>query len=165
MTHRLPHFRLGFGGGVVGWTVMNKWTIWIILAGASLPMAADSLSGRVLDPQGAVAANADVTLLDKNSGERRKTSAQQSGEYRFDDVPAGAYLINAQSGNAALIATEEVTISGATSRDVTLAIARTMQPTMAARTSKRISCSMRRRRVVCFCAATKKRIAAQTTTR
>ena len=65
------------------------WAGIVLLAATGPRLAADSLSGRVLDPQGAAVAQAQVTLLNRTSGELRNTVASAAGEYRFDEVPAG----------------------------------------------------------------------------
>ena len=88
------------------------------------PMRADSLKGRVVDPMGAAVQNADVTLFDRNSGELRKATSDASGDYSFSNLPAGTYLMEAQTSGAALTMSANVTISGDTTQEVTLAVAR-----------------------------------------
>ena len=39
------------------------------LLALGLPMVADSLTGKVVDPQGAVVANAELRVLDQSSGD------------------------------------------------------------------------------------------------
>lgn len=86
---------------------------------------ADSLTGRVLDPQGMAVPGAEVTLHDKaSSGNVRKTTSSAAGEYDFQDLSAGAYLIDARTAEAAMTTSEEVAVAGATSKDLTLEVAR-----------------------------------------
>ena len=90
----------------------------------SLPLAADSLTGKVVDPQGAVVANADVTLYDRNSGNVRKTTTSAAGAFSFPEIGGGKYLIESQSANSTMSVSEEVEVAGATAKDLALSIAR-----------------------------------------
>ena len=52
----------------------------------SAPIFSDSLQGRVLDPSGQAAPNAQVRLFDRARGEMHTTTANANGEYRFPSV-------------------------------------------------------------------------------
>ncbi len=95
-----------------------------VVAALSLPLAADSLAGKVRDPQGAVVVNAELTLFDRNSGSLQRTTSSAAGDYSFPSLAPGTYLLEAQAGGAALSVSEDITIAGATFRDLTLAFAR-----------------------------------------
>jgi vitamin B12 transporter len=90
---------------------------------SSAAARADSLAGKVLDPQGLPVADAKVALFDRNSGERRNTVTARDGTYDFADIPAGAYLIEAEAGSSALIVSREVPVSGDQTLDLTLRVA------------------------------------------
>ena len=103
---------------------MKFFVVPLLFSAACGPLLADSLTGRVLDPQGEAVANTDLTLFDRNSGELHKASSSVKGEYGFQNIPAGTYLMEAQTSAASMTTSETVTVSGATSKDVTLSIAR-----------------------------------------
>lgn len=86
---------------------------------------ADSLSGRVLDPQGMAIPDAEITLHDKaNTANQRRVVSSAAGDYRFPEIPAGSYLIEARTTEASMTGSEDVTVAGATAKDLTLAVAR-----------------------------------------
>src|SRR5580765_2869731 len=103
---------------------MKFFVVPLLFSAACGTLLADSLTGRVLDPQGEAVANTDLTLFDRNSGELHKASSSAKGEYGFQNIPAGTYLMEAQTSAASMTTSETVTVSGATSKDVTLSIAR-----------------------------------------
>jgi iron complex outermembrane receptor protein len=84
---------------------------------------ADSLTGKVVDPQGLAVANATIVLFDRNSGEQRNTMSGEDGVYGFGDIPAGAYLLEADASGSALVVSQEVVVKGAQRLDVTLRVA------------------------------------------
>ncbi len=56
--------------------------------------ASSSLQGTVTDKTQAVIGNkAEVTLINKETGATRTTKTNDSGEYKFDLIPAGIYSI------------------------------------------------------------------------
>ena len=83
---------------------------------------AESLRGRVLDPQGAAVADAKLRLFDRNNGERRATQSLSDGAYSFVKIPDGDYLLEAEAADAALKASEPVTVRGDSAQDLTLAV-------------------------------------------
>ncbi len=99
-------------------------TLALGLATLGLPLAADTLTGKVTDQQGAAVANAEITLHDRISGNLRKTSSSSAGEFTFNEISSGNYLLEAQTERSALSASEDVTVSGFTTKDLTLSVAR-----------------------------------------
>lgn len=90
---------------------------------SSAPVAwADSISGRVMDPQDRVVAGAAVTLFDRNSGERRHALSAADGTYQFAGLAAGNYLVEAEALNAALTGATEIVVRGDESLDLELLI-------------------------------------------
>ena len=96
----------------------------MLFAAALTPVSlvADSIEGRVLDPQGQVVPNARVQLFDRNSGEARNTLSLGDGAYAFRGIPGGDYLIEASTTDAALSARTEVNLQGEQNVDLELAI-------------------------------------------
>ncbi len=90
----------------------------------SLPQraSADSVKGRVVDPQGNVVPGAQVRLFDRKTGQLRKTAANSEGGYSFPGIPAGGYLLEGDASSAALSASREVTVAGDQTADIELKI-------------------------------------------
>jgi iron complex outermembrane receptor protein len=84
---------------------------------------ADSLSGRVLDPQGNVVADAKLKLFDRNSAQQRNTVSSSEGGFRFEGIPAGTYLLEAHGAGSVLVASQEVSVNGESNADVNLTVA------------------------------------------
>ncbi len=53
-----------------------------------------SLRGTVTDPQGAVVANAEVTLENPGEGFTRNQNTDDRGEYQFVQIPPGTYTVS-----------------------------------------------------------------------
>lgn len=56
-------------------------------------LTAGSVSGAVVDPNGAVVPNANVTLANPITGYKRNTSTDAEGNFRFNDVPPNNYQL------------------------------------------------------------------------
>ena len=83
---------------------------------------AQSLSGRVLDPDGAVVVDARLRLFDRNSGELRKTRSESDGTYAFRRLPEGDYIFEGESEAAALAGSQEIAIRGSQVQDLHLMV-------------------------------------------
>lgn len=68
--------------------------------------------------------NATISLFDRASGNLRKTQSSGSGEYSFSDITPGVYLMEAQVAGESLNASKDITVSGATTEDLMLSVAR-----------------------------------------
>jgi hypothetical protein len=55
------------------------------------------MTGRVLDPTGAVIPNATVTLTSESEGTSQSATCDKHGEYTFNTVPVGRYSLRAQA--------------------------------------------------------------------
>ena len=86
----------------------------LVLVGALLG-SADTLSGRVADPDGDPVAGATVTVVELH----RVALTRADGAYRFADLPPGHYTITVRGLGFAPVA-RDVTIRGATTLSVTL---------------------------------------------
>lgn len=93
-----------------------------LLALAALPagLRADSLQGRVLDPQGRPIAEARLSLSDRTSGSEWRTRSDDNGAYHFHNLPAGGYWLEADAAERSLRVANEVEISGDLQRDFAL---------------------------------------------
>ncbi len=95
----------------------------LILVGLPTVARADGLTGKVVDAQGLPVANARITLFDRNGGERRTTVSGKDGAYSFAGIPAGGYVIEADASNSALVVSQDVSVRGEQSLDLTLRVA------------------------------------------
>ena len=87
------------------------------------PAGADSLQGRILDPQDRVVPSAQIRLFDRASGQVRETASSPSGSYLFDDIPPGDYVLEAQGSAGALSGATVVRVDGSSRSDLALAVA------------------------------------------
>ena len=70
--------------------------------------ASATLEGTVLDKTGAVVGGAAVRVTNKATGLTRSTTSNESGNYRFDLLPAGIYDIRATKSGFAVASSENV---------------------------------------------------------
>lgn len=86
------------------------------------PAAADSLAGRVLDPQDRVVPQAQVRLFDRTSGQVRETVSAPDGSYLFGDIPPGDYLLEGQGAAGSLSGAAVVRVEGSSRSDLALGV-------------------------------------------
>ena len=67
----------------------------------SAQIVSGDLVGTVLDKTGATVPNATVEAIDVNTGVKYPTQANDTGEYRFNNLPIGTYNVTASSPNFA----------------------------------------------------------------
>ncbi|MGH9941388.1 MAG: carboxypeptidase regulatory-like domain-containing protein, partial [Pyrinomonadaceae bacterium] len=80
-----------------------------------------SVTGSVVDAQGAVIPNATVGLREKQRGQALNTQTTDSGSFNFPNVPVGEYTISVEQAGFAPVTQElKVTLNQATTVDVTL---------------------------------------------
>ena len=85
-------------------------------------LEAQSLSGRVLDPDGAVVVDARLRLFDRNSGELRKTRSESDGTYAFRNLTEGDYIFEGESAATALTGFRAIAIRGTEVQDLHLVV-------------------------------------------
>lgn len=73
--------------------LLVSYFVWQAPPAFAQPAAAGSLSGRITTLDGQPVAGAGVRLVEL----RRRTTTDDSGAFRFDGVPAGSYLVEADS--------------------------------------------------------------------
>src|SRR5215471_9179427 len=88
-----------------------RWLVFIFLLFPALSFA-DSLKGRIVDPQGNRIADAKISLVDRKTGELRRTQSNADGDYEFQTLSSGEYLIEVTGTNSALTASREVRVEG-----------------------------------------------------
>ncbi len=86
------------------------------------PAEADSLAGRILDPQQRVVPDAEIRLFDRASGQVREAVSQPDGSYAFDGIPAGDYVLEARGAAGALSGATVLRVDGPSSSDLTLGV-------------------------------------------
>jgi vitamin B12 transporter len=85
--------------------------------------SANSLTGRITDAQGAAVPGASVTLYARETNVRATTVTDASGNYRFERVAAGEYIVEAASqGFGKITRTLRVESGQATTLDLTLEV-------------------------------------------
>jgi Carboxypeptidase regulatory-like domain len=90
-----PQFLLGIVATVIGFYFGSR-----SAEGSSTPKTG-VVEGTVFDKNGVAAAQASVELSPESSGKKLSQTADASGKYKFDNVPAGDYNIQASlTGNA-----------------------------------------------------------------
>ncbi len=89
---------------------------------SSVSLFADTLSGRILDPQGKRVAQAELRLFERKSRESRTMLSSAEGEFVFRDLAPGDYLLEADASAGALTALKEISVRGDQNADVTLEI-------------------------------------------
>ncbi len=83
-----------------------------------------SISGAVADPQGKAVSGAAVDLFSRDGGPSASTSTNPAGQYRFDGLAAGDYIIQVQApGFARFTAAAANLTAGSLVRDINLQIA------------------------------------------
>ncbi len=73
-----------------GGLILLLWTV-IVSVRAQVPSA---ISGTILDPSGVGVGGVTVELVGQNGGVERTTTADNSGTFRFADVPAGSHFVD-----------------------------------------------------------------------
>ncbi len=67
--------------------------------------------GTVTDPSGAVVPNVAVTLTSHQTGESRQLTTGTSGDFRFNSVPAGTYMVTAKAPSFSTTTVDPVTVT------------------------------------------------------
>src|SRR5262245_51258188 len=73
-----------------------RFVLLVVLAGSNVFAQSfyGPLRGCVLDPEGAVTAAANVTLVDQGTGATRQTITNDQGEYTFASVTPSTYTVS-----------------------------------------------------------------------
>ena len=75
------------------------WLLLFLLTGslASSQSTLSSLRGVIIDPSGAVVANAQVSLTNEATAVRQTTTSDEKGQYQFPQVAAGTYRVTVRA--------------------------------------------------------------------
>ena len=105
-------------------TALHRLLPVVVAAAFTLPHAAfaDSLSGRILDPQDRAVPNAQIRLFDRASGQVREAVSTPDGSYAFEEIPAGDYVLEAQASGGALSGATVIRVDGGSSGDLALGV-------------------------------------------
>ena len=99
--------------------------VFTLILGLAGSAWADSLTGVILDPDGRVVPNTNLRLFNRNTGELHQAVSAADGTYIFVGIPTGEYLLEADASRTALGASEDISVNGDETFDVTLAISAT----------------------------------------
>lgn len=103
--------------------VISTLCLMFLSAATAVAQPAQQVTGRVLDPSGAIVPGASVTLTGTSSASRARTAtATGAGQFRFDNVANGEYVLMAVAPGFSP-ATRPVTIAGGESATADLTIA------------------------------------------
>ncbi len=94
----------------------------VLIASAAVAALADNLTGHVVDPQGKRVPGAQLRLSDRRTGELRTTRSTAEGDYAFEGIGAGEYLIEVEASSSALTASRQVSVQGVQTVDIELQI-------------------------------------------
>ena len=83
---------------------------------------AAELSGRILDPQGAVVAGARLYLFDRDAGTQHQATTRMDGTYSFPNLAARAYLLQGETPDGSLTAVRELDVAGNSTFDLHLSV-------------------------------------------
>ncbi len=85
--------------------------------------------GTVHDPSGGSVANAQVTLLNKNTGVAQGTHTEQNGDYQFVDVHLGSYSVKVEAPGFRTATTDpfDLTVNARQRVDIALQLGQTSQ--------------------------------------
>jgi hypothetical protein len=89
-------------------------------------LTSGNLTGTVYDPTGATVPNATVTATNTATGVQNTTHTTSAGDYRFENLPAGAYDVSVDAGgfNKTAVRGVQINVSVTTTTNVTLSIGR-----------------------------------------
>ena len=80
--------------------------------------ATATIVGTVLDPQGAVVANANIVARNVDTGIERSTKSTSEGLYRFGNLPPGVYDVRIEAQGFAKAEAKAVKLQVGEQRDV-----------------------------------------------
>ncbi len=112
-----------------GRAVNTSVAVWLILLGLIVPKAAGesgaTLAGTVSDPQGRPVAGAALTLVSRTGAAGSATTSDAGGDFRMQGLPAGDYLMRAESPGFTPFLAEDIHLiaGGTATREVVFQIA------------------------------------------
>ena len=97
--------------------------IFALVVLAASPAGAQSLAGRVADPQGAVVVGADVRLSGPALAAPRTTRSAADGTFSFDSVAPGRYSLRAEFAGFSVFSRDVTMLAGGLDVPITLQLA------------------------------------------
>ena len=100
----------------------NFWTVLLVTLCLTVPMAAQKYTGTihgvVTDSAGAVIRDADVTILNQQTGQKRAVKTSDGGEYAATDLDPGTYQVSVKAANFKEFVTKGVQLNTASNTTV-----------------------------------------------
>lgn len=93
----------------------------LFCANAGAQTASSTITGRVIDPAGAVLPGARVTLLEKATGQRQSTATSADGTFRFEQLAGGVFQLTATL-NGFAATTRELSLTTASTQQLELTL-------------------------------------------
>ncbi len=81
-----------------------------------------SLDGRVSDPSGKVLQGAEITVLETNTGFRRKVTTNGEGEFRLSAMPVGTYRVEASAAGFGTSRLEDLALTVGETKSLNLTL-------------------------------------------
>lgn len=81
-----------------------------------------AIEGTVNDPTGEIVVDAQVTIVNIDTGISQTAKTNTSGYYSFPALPPGKYKITASARGFAVVAQENITLGGAETRSISLSL-------------------------------------------
>jgi hypothetical protein len=81
-----------------------------------------AIEGAVTDPSGGIVSDAQVTLVNVETGVSQTAKTNSAGSYSFPALPPGKYKITVSAKGFASVAQENITLGGAETRTISLAM-------------------------------------------
>jgi hypothetical protein len=81
-----------------------------------------AIEGVVTDPSGGIVSDAQVTLVNVETGVSQTVKTNSTGSYSFPALPPGKYKITVSAKGFASVAQENITLGGAETRTISLAM-------------------------------------------
>lgn len=82
----------------------------------------NAIEGTVYDPEGKIIANAQVVLVNVETGVSQSTRTNAEGHYRFPSLPPGKYKITASAPGFKQVTQENITLGGSEVRTVPITL-------------------------------------------
>jgi hypothetical protein len=90
--------------------------------GVSSNRSSDSISGSVIDPNGAVIPNATVTIRNNSTGAEQNVSTDSNGNFRTAQLGAGSYTVSAYASGFQTLRVSNVQVGGGQGNNLRLSL-------------------------------------------
>src|SRR5262249_13428160 len=94
----------------------------LVFTSAAQAQFRSAIEGTVTDPSGGIVSEAQVTLVNVETGVSQTAKTNSAGSYNFPTLPPGKYKITATARGFASVTQENITLGGAEKRTIPLAL-------------------------------------------